>query len=97
MDGLDFAEKAHEIYPNAVIVILTGYDSLPALRSNQHWCGRISSQTCGLLDELKAAMAAQIAEIHAGRKNSRGNPGSEEIFQQVSSRSTRSDLQKSTV
>ena len=27
MDGLDFAEKAHEIYPNAVIVILTGYDS----------------------------------------------------------------------
>lgn len=22
-----FAEKAHEIYPNAVIVILTGYDS----------------------------------------------------------------------
>lgn len=29
MDGLDFAEKAHEIYPNAVIVILTG---LPTLR-----------------------------------------------------------------
>ena len=27
MDGLDFAERAHEIYPNAVIVILTGYDS----------------------------------------------------------------------
>lgn len=27
MDGLDFAEKAHEIYPDAVIVILTGYDS----------------------------------------------------------------------
>lgn len=29
MDGLDFAEKAHEIYPNAVIVILT---VLPTLR-----------------------------------------------------------------
>ena len=27
MDGLDFAERAHEMYPDTVIVILTGYDS----------------------------------------------------------------------
>lgn len=27
MDGLDFAEKAREIYPDTTIVILTGYDS----------------------------------------------------------------------
>ena len=27
MDGLDFAERAHEMYPDSVIVILTCYDS----------------------------------------------------------------------
>ena len=26
MDGLDFAERAHEMYPDTVIVILTGYE-----------------------------------------------------------------------
>lgn len=32
MDGLDFAEKAHEIYPNAVIVIRQDMTVLPTLR-----------------------------------------------------------------
>ena len=85
MDGLDFAEKAHEIYPNAVIVILTGYDSFAYAQK------AISIGVEEYLlkpvdyDELKA-MAARIAgEIHAREGKTAGNPGSEEIFQQVSS------------
>lgn len=71
MDGLDFAEKAHEIYPNAVIVILTGYDSFAYAQK------AISIGVEEYLlkpvdyDELKA-MAARIAgEIHARKENSR--------------------------
>lgn len=71
MDGLDFAEKAHEIYPNAVIVILTGYDSFAYAQK------AISIGVEEYLlkpvdyDELKA-MAARIAgEIHAKKENSR--------------------------
>ena len=65
MDGLGFAEKAHEIYPNAVIVIQTGYDSFAYAQK------AISIGVVEYLlepvdyDELKA-MAARIAgEIHA--------------------------------
>lgn len=68
MDGLDFAEKAHEIYPNAVIVILTGYDSFAYAQKT------ISIGVEEYLlkpvdyDELKA-MAARIAgEIHAKKE-----------------------------
>ena len=68
MDGLDFAEKAHEIYPNAVIVILTGYDSFAYAQK------AISIGVEEYLlkpvdyDELKA-MAARIAgEIHAKKE-----------------------------
>lgn len=68
MDGLDFAEKAHEIYPNAVIVILTGYDSFAYAQK------AISIGVEEYLlkpvdyDELKA-MAARIAgEIHARKE-----------------------------
>ena len=32
MDGLDFAERAHEMYPDTVIVILTGTTALPMLK-----------------------------------------------------------------
>lgn len=68
MDGLDFAERAHEIYPNAVIVILTGYDSFAYAQK------AISIGVEEYLlkpvdyDELKA-MAARIAgEIHAKKE-----------------------------
>lgn len=68
MDGLDFAEKAHEIYPDAVIVILTGYDSFAYAQK------AISIGVEEYLlkpvdyDELKA-MAARIAgEIHARKE-----------------------------
>ena len=67
MDGLDFAEKAHEIYPNAVIVILTGYDSFAYAQK------AISIGVEEYLlkpvdyDELKA-MAALIAGVIHARK-----------------------------
>lgn len=32
MDGLDFAERAHELYPDTVIVILTATTALPMLK-----------------------------------------------------------------
>ena len=67
-EARSFAEKAHEIYPNAVIVILTGYDSFAYAQK------AISIGVEEYLlkpvdyDELKA-MAARIAgEIHARKE-----------------------------
>ena len=68
MDGLDFAEKAHEIYPNAVIVILTGYDSFAYAQK------AISIGVKEYLlkpvdyDELKS-MAARLAEEIRAKKD----------------------------
>lgn len=65
MDGLDFAEKAHEIYPNAVIVILTGYDNFTYAQK------AISIGVKEYLlkpvdyDELKSMVARLAEEIHA--------------------------------
>ena len=68
MDGLDFAERAHEIYPNTVIVILTGYDSFAYAQK------AISIGVKEYLlkpvdyEELKA-MAARLAEEIHTKKN----------------------------
>ena len=65
MYGLDFAEKAHEIYPNAVIVILTGYDNFTYAQK------AISIGVKEYLlkpvdyDELKSMAARLAEEIHA--------------------------------
>lgn len=85
MDGLDFAEKAHEIYPNAVIVILTGYDSFAYAQK------AISIGVEEYLlkpvdyDELKGNGCPDCRGNSCKEGKTAGNPGSEEIFQQVSS------------
>ena len=85
MDGLDFAERAHEIYPNAVIVILTGYDSFAYAQK------AISIGVEEYLlkpvdyDDLKAMAAPDCRRNSCKEGKTAGNPGFEEIFQQVSS------------
>lgn len=71
MDGLDFAERAHEMYPDTVIVILTGYDSF-AYAQKAITIG-VKEYLLKPIDyeELKNMAARLAEEIHAKKMNSR--------------------------